>query len=536
MRLREYKSFLSAFFIIAVGGLLFYFAQPFLPSRIFTENTSNENIVVDSLMINAINDLEKEQEDKELILSSTKSSVVTTQNDSLLIKIPTEHKQTQQKTVKASNSKMIQITDFNYQQEYSTDSTGLISIPSPLFYDSYKGLEHLDRFFEKLYNIERLKQGKVRIAYYGDSMIDGDLIVQDFRSALQSRFGGRGVGFVSIKSESARSRYSVKHYSKGNWKENNYMKNSTDSIPYGINGAVFFPSDSTASVKYLASGIKNSTRLNSPKLFYGKGNETAILKVTEGNDSIQKEFYLNGKGKVNSILLSNSNLKRIELNFSNVTETPIYGIEFSNATGVAVDGFSNRGNSGLPLSLLDISQMNQFDNTLSYDLIILQYGANVLTRKSKNYNWYRSRMTKVVQHLQLAFPESDILILGTADRGTKIENEIKTDSSVVKLLRSQQQYAAATESAFFSLFHLMGGVNTMPIWSKHKLANTDFTHFSSKGSRKIGRLLYAELMDGYSAFAKARTKETSLPEKETGELITDTLKIKTDRLKPQQSP
>lgn len=536
MNFKEYKSFLSAFFIIAVGGLLYYFAQPFLPAKIFTENTSNKNIVVDSLMIDAMKNFEEELEVIKSLRDSTKSDTIAIQKDSLLNKTPTLESLPQQKNVVVSNSKMIQITDFNYDLEYPTDSTGQIAVPSPLQYNSYKGLEHLHRFFEKLYELEQSKQGKVRIAYYGDSMIDGDLIVQDFRSSLQSRFGGHGVGFVSIKSESARSRYSVKHYSKGNWKESNYMKNSADSIPYGVNGAVFFPADSTARVKYMASGIKNSARLNSPRLFYRKGNEFDILKVIEEKDTIHKEFLLNGKRNVNSITLSDDDLKKIELNFSKAPNTPIYGIDFSDNVGIAVDGFSNRGNSGLPLSLLNISQMNQFDKTLGYDLIILQYGANVLTRKSKNYNWYRSRMTKVVQHLQLAFPEADILILGTADRGTKIETAIKTDTSVVKLLRSQQQYAAATECAFISLFHLMGGVNSMPVWTEQKLANTDFTHFSSKGSRKIGRLLYAELMAGYSAFAKVRSQQNSILEKGSVIQTADSLKIENDSLKTQLYP
>ena len=198
------------------------------------------------------------------------------------------------------------------------------------------------------------------------------------------------------------------------------------------------------------------------------------------------------------------------MDFSGAQNTPIYGIDFSDATGVAVDGFSNRGNSGLPLSILNIGQMKKFDQELGYDLIILQFGANVLTRESKSYNWYSSRMTKVINHLKQAFPNTDILILGTADKGTKFENLVKTDTSVVKLLRAQQNYAAKTESGFMSLFHLMGGVNTMPIWTDQKLANNDFTHFSPKGSRKIGRMIYGTLMEDYSAFAKARSKQLQL--------------------------
>ncbi|WP_298952098.1 hypothetical protein [uncultured Nonlabens sp.] len=508
MDFKEHKQFLSAFFIIAAGGLLFYFAKPYLPSKLFVENTTSSNIAVDSLMLRAMKEFEQAEDSTIVVVDSIVIPAIKT--DSIILgTIPTDSIPAPV-IQQVSYSDLIKVDDFDFNLERPTDSTGKIAIPSPLALKSYKGINNLKRFFEKLYELDQSKEGKIRIAYYGDSMIDGDLIVQDFRSSLQTRFGGSGVGFVSIKSESARSRYSVKHYASGNWTQRNYMKARTDSLPYGVNGAIFFPVDSTASVKYLASGIKNSYRLNSPRLFYGPATDNTLLKVTKEKDTTFNTIALKGKNGLNTVNLSSKNLKKIELDFSGAQNTPIYGIDFSDATGIAVDGFSSRGNSGLPLSILNIGQMRKFDQVLSYDLIILQFGANVLTHKSKNYNWYSSRMTKVIHHLQQAFPDADILILGTADKGTKFENIIKTDTSVVKLLRAQQHYAAKTESGFMSLFHLMGGVNTMPIWTDQKLANDDFTHFSSRGSRKIGRMIYGSLMEDYSAFAKARSKQLQL--------------------------
>jgi lysophospholipase L1-like esterase len=509
MLFKDQKQFFSAIFILAVGGLLFYFTKPYLPQKIFVEDTNFTDIAVDSLMLQAMGDLEITK-DAVLTVEDSVPSIGAGFIPDIAARAPFAQDSIPKLEKKVSYTNLIQTTDFNYNLEYLADSLGVIVIPPAIPLTSYTGTVHLARFFEKLYKLEQSKESKVRIAYYGDSMIDGDLIVQDFRSALQDRFGGQGVGFVSIQSESSRSRYSVKHYTNGNWKQHNYMKGSTDSIPYGVNGAFFFPTDSAATVTYIASGIEHSYRLNTPRLFYGLGNKKALLQVTEEKDSVSKYIPLNALQSFNSVPLTNRDLKKIQLDFSRAQNTPIYGIDFSNTTGIAVDGFSNRGNSGLPLSVLDVSQMKKFDKVLGYDLIILQFGANVLTRKSKNYNWYSSRMTKVVHHLQLAFPNADILILGTADKGTKRVGVVRTDSSVVKLLRAQQQYAAKTESGFMSLFHIMGGINTMPIWNDKKLANDDFTHFSSKGSRKIGRMIYGKLIEEYTAFAKARTQQIAL--------------------------
>ncbi|MDR0995154.1 MAG: hypothetical protein LBL81_02555, partial [Tannerella sp.] len=55
----------------------------------------------------------------------------------------------------------------------------------------------LERFFLAL---RASRRRPVRIAFLGDSFIEGDILVADFRQALQQQFGGRGVGFVPVNS------------------------------------------------------------------------------------------------------------------------------------------------------------------------------------------------------------------------------------------------------------------------------------------------------------------------------------------------
>ncbi|MGM3198784.1 hypothetical protein ACS2VC_27400, partial [Bacillus cereus group sp. BC241] len=73
--------------------------------------------------------------------------------------------------------------------------------------DSTSALAH---FFEAL-NATKKSTNKTRIAYFGDSMIEGDLITQDLRSCMQDTFGGYGVGFVPITSIVAGFRSTVIH-------------------------------------------------------------------------------------------------------------------------------------------------------------------------------------------------------------------------------------------------------------------------------------------------------------------------------------
>ena len=73
-------------------------------------------------------------------------------------------------------------------------------------------------------------------------------------------------------------------------------------------------------------------------------------------------------------------------------------IALEDNTGVVVDNFSLRGNSGMTLCELDESSCMAFRNVRPYDLIVLQYGLNVVTEKTKEYGWYRKRMVDAIRY------------------------------------------------------------------------------------------------------------------------------------------
>ena len=51
-------------------------------------------------------------------------------------------------------------------------------------------------FYEKLYQLEQTKQGKINIVHIGDSHIQADLFTAKIRSQFQSVFGNGGFGFT----------------------------------------------------------------------------------------------------------------------------------------------------------------------------------------------------------------------------------------------------------------------------------------------------------------------------------------------------
>lgn len=467
--------FFQSFLIVLLATLLFLGLKEILPKRIFSEAPKdNANMVIDSLLLDALANVKQE----------VKSDSV--KKDTLSVVIPDTLKTEE---IKINNNK------------------------------------YLTSFFKKLEALETTNEGKIRIAYFGDSMTDGDYIVQDLRRVFQEKFGGKGVGFVSITSESAASRGSIKHSYSKNWKTQSYVNTKNPIRPFGINGHTFFVKDSINPtwVEYKASYQKNVSELYKPTLFYGgSNNKDAYVEVFYNGDTAKVVKPLNTDRQLNKLKLSDKNLKSIKMNFVNADSIAFYGINSDDNFGVHIDNFSSRGNSGLPLSLFETSLMNKFDKELGgYDLIVLHYGTNVLNYGNLNYSWYEKAMTRVVNHLRNCFPDASFLIISTADKSTKYGMEMKTDSAVVPLANSQRRYAETTRSGFVNLYTLMGGDGSMVRWVEDEpaLGNKDYTHFNTKGSQKIARFIFDELQKEYEHFKRNKPVKPVINEEEKEESI-----------------
>ena len=58
--------------------------------------------------------------------------------------------------------------------------------------------------------------------------------------------------------------------------------------------------------------------------------------------------------------------------------------------------------------------------------------------------------------------------------------------------------------AFWSIFHAMGGENTMPQWVKEGLAGEDYIHFSQRGADLMGDFLAEAFNNSYQLFCMRR--------------------------------
>jgi hypothetical protein len=398
----------------------------------------------------------------------------------------------------------------------------------------YNGIGFLQSFFQQLV----ANNSQVRIAYFGDSSIEGDLISQSFRDSLQRRFGGNGVGFVGITNPIPGFRQSVRLDFSKNWYRGTIAQKNAGKMPFGISGEFFRSAipgglraaDSTRSLKDTlppAQSSMDQTRWTSitttkafpgsklfqqARLFYGRPLRDSfpnpIGKIKVSANGQQQEYSLTATNLVNSqLLLDAPSSTHIKVNFKIPATLPIYGLSVDSPQGVIVDNFSMRGNSGSALLKIQDQVMQQFHGYLQYDLIILQYGLNVINPKLHHYDYYEKEMLQVIRRFQNNFPGVAILVVGPSDKASRLEGVLMTDPSIPRITNAMRRAAQTAGAGYFSMYEAMGGAGSMIDWVDHhnpRLANLDYTHFNFIGAKLASRYLVRYLMDGYNEYAQKK--------------------------------
>jgi hypothetical protein len=354
----------------------------------------------------------------------------------------------------------------------------------------------LDNFVKSLYELKSGKKRKVRIAYFGDSMIEGDLLTQTLRRLLQETFGGNGVGFVPITSPVSKFRMTaVSDYSNG-WNDENFKEGKSNKL--FLSGHLFRTNGDWVQI------IDNTIPAGSIELEKSLlcGDVSGTVPVIINNKSV---FKVQTSGLFNRIVLQKDKTTRIKLSVSN-EKLPVYGVSFESESGVFVDNFSFRGITGIEFARLDSAFLRSISDNNPYDLIVFQYGVNLLFRPNdKNFSWYSKAMLPVINKIRNCFPQSDFLVVSTTDRAFNYKGEYKSAVGIDSLIRVQALLAYETGSVFYNQFQTMGGANSIVEWAKMKpsLANKDYVHPNHRGAEVLANYFFAAILNDYEKYVRS---------------------------------
>lgn len=364
-------------------------------------------------------------------------------------------------------------------------------------YSAWK--EHgMHQFYKAL--SERKTLGRpVRIAYFGDSFIEGDILTADLRQLLQKRFGGCGVGFVDTDSPFTKLRASVRHTAAG-WVEHNVLKKEgLDMASLGVSQR-YAQGGAGAYAEY--GGVKDYACLDSfevATLFLKGAGAPVAVRINNGQNL---SFPTVCHGSLSTVTAKADGIRQVR--FTLRGNATCYGVALEGRGGVSVDNFSLRGSSGTTLGCVTEAHLKALGKVHPYDLIVLQFGLNVANKKQKDYKGYVKQMVRVLQHFKTCFPKAAILVVSIGDREDKTNGQLSTMPGVRELLAQQQAMAAEAGLPFWNLYDAMGGEGGIRRMAEATPpeAGKDYTHINRRGGKRVAKALYRALMHGFKQFKK----------------------------------
>ncbi len=364
------------------------------------------------------------------------------------------------------------------------------------FEDFSESKQMLKPFYQAL--LTEAQKRPVRIGVLGDSFIEADIMTSDLRKHIQTRYGGHGVGFIPIVSPVAQSRKGVQQEATGWYAQSMIYYKKADWSKFSLTGFYYIPSENaTVTLK-----LTEADTLSQFSFVFINLKQT-ILNVSI-NGQAPVEYKPETSDHVQFLTLPTRNIQTLKITTTNVEGFTGLGFYRNNTSGVYVDNFSVRGSSGVVLSTISDELSKQLNAFVSYDLLIVEYGLNVMVAEKTTYASYRKLMTKAIEHLKACYPGVPIIVMSVGDRGSKgSDGSVITHPGVLPLVAAQREIAQNAGVLFWNTFQAMGGDKSMVTFvnSKPPMAAKDYTHINYLGGSKIAQALYESLMSEKNKYA-----------------------------------
>ena len=417
-------------------------------------------------------------------------------------------------------------------------------------------------FYEKLYQLEQTKQGKINIVHIGDSHIQADLFTAKIRSQFQSVFGNGGFGFtfpysVVKTNNSAPIRYSA----SGSFQSyRNLYADSSKSV--GLSGF----SMETKSADFAIQLMVKDAQFNFTKLKVITPQNSNLFDVSVSNKSIVIERKVPKKithkvkpgevlgGIANKYNVSLKALKKANglksdmIRDGKILTIPTKGTQSKTITKteyIPIDLqstlFSNDYSSESPLdkiALVPNQEINEFalnglvlenDNSgvvyhcigvngakasdynkfplfydqlpaLNPDLVIISLGTNESFDKQSGEQYYE-HLDKMIVSIKEKNPQTAVLVMTSPPSilHRKYTNTFIEDySAKIKEKAIEKQYAV------WDMLYVLGGNKSIYRNAAKGYMARDKVHYSKAGYEKQAELFFEAFIQSYELFKSTK--------------------------------
>ena len=413
-------------------------------------------------------------------------------------------------------------------------------------------------FFQKLYQLDKEKLGRVNIVHIGDSHIQADLMTGYIRKKLQDRFGNAGCGFTfPHRLAKTNGGHYVRFNSNASWQSRRNIYAPEGGMNIGLSGIALKTNESfvvelnVRDSSYDFNTIRVITPKNKLAFDLATSSKTIVLESTvpkkithriksgEVLGSIANKYdvsiaqlkKVNGlKGdniragrtlKIPTGQMQKKEVKRSEFiplelsadassNFyhSDTQLDKIYLLPNKSYKDYTLSGVVlEKDDPGLIYHSIGVngakcSDYNKYPlffeqlPALKPDLVVISLGTNESFDKM-NSTAYKAQLNLFIYNVRAKNPDAAILVITPPPSlfKRKYPNTFAADyARNIMVQETEQNYAT------WDMFSEMGGLFSVNRNAARGLMSTDRVHYSKDGYEKQGRLFSEAFLDAYDNF------------------------------------
>lgn len=388
------------------------------------------------------------------------------------------------------------LLNFNYK------SAGLENINSNLIQNA----DHLNEFFEDLYQQRMLNDRKINIIHIGDSHIQGDFMTAVIRRNFQDFFGNAGRGLIIPYSVAGTNEpYNFSTSSPSPWIARRLVERDIQ-IPLGISGITIRTNDPGASIKIKMKDQWQNYSFNSVKLFTEKTDSAFDFHISDTTHTPLALLKPSGQPEHPHHISASleDTASTVILKFQKVSErqthATIFGLSLENGKNGIL--YHCAGVNGARYEHFHSAEyFTRQTKELTPKLLIISLGTNEAANYPAVDRNFLIHVDKLVSDLRLQNPLAKF-ILTTPPGAFRKKNKY---NPAIEVIRKQIiQYAAENGLAFYDLYKVTGGKDAATRWQQAGLLRPDGIHFTIPGYEYQGELFVDGFIKSYNRYVSVR--------------------------------
>jgi lysophospholipase L1-like esterase len=364
--------------------------------------------------------------------------------------------------------------------------------------------QHLDEFYERLYQLKKHPSEKVNIIHIGDSHIQADFLTKATRNQFQNHFGNAGRGLiVPGRVAGTNEPFNIQTSSNVSWEVKRCIY-PDQLLPIGIGGITLRSGRPGSRLYvYMNDGTQDYS-FNRIKLFHLKdassfsfelkNNEFKSLEIRSVSDTTRNVSTFELPTAQTSISFESIRDDSVQ------NHATIFGISLEKEKPGVL--YHVIGVNGAKYAHYTAAKFfAQQTHALNPALFIISLGTN----EALDYPYIDKRLSAHIENLVSSLrahnPLAKFILVTPPDCFVK---RSRPNPGIAKVREAILNFAVENGLAFYDMYQAAGGDGSAVRWKDAQLLRADGVHFTKEGYDYQGNLLFDAIIKGYNEYVPLR--------------------------------